>query len=639
MRAGQSPVLSLLVLGRFLFPLSSFTYVHGYGNTVAGVHKPRSSTTFCSTCNQGSPTIIVLNSPPGGAAASTSLQKVLESLSFHSSSVSVVQNRAPSNRRQAAVMRRTTSIITSRPRVTRKITTPTPLDEEEEEEEEEEEDEDEDEDEEDEEDVGVEEVLNWSQPPSGLRFKPLSEEPDYQEKYYKQVLDHFSFLEHGSKTFFQRYLITDEYWDKFQGPIFFYTGNEVDIWECAKRSGFIAELAATRYYGKSLPNGKFSTTIENIGLLSVEQALADFVMLIKEIKADSQAEKCPVIVFGSSYGGLLSTYMRIKYPDIVDGALASSAPLYSASGSGDRNQFFADVTAMYQLSSPDCVDAIRESFREIKDLYIVQDYSAISYKMCTCERLESRENIHRLYEFLRYALTMIAVMNYPYSTDFMGHFPANPVKVACDAVQHNSDPILGLHDLVGIFYNSTGQVSCYSIYQQFSKCSDPTGCGTGINAEAWDYQSCTEMTLTFGSNNVTDMFPEIRFSETVREQYCFSKWHVRPRREWLQIEFWGSDLKAASNIIFSNGDLDPWANGGVRSNLSASLIAINIQNSAHQMDLRGSNDADPDSVKEARQLEAVIIQQWVKAAKLESAWEKLSGMFAGNPHNKNLEKP
>ena len=49
--------------------------------------------------------------------------------------------------------------------------------------------------------------------------------------------------------------------------------------------------------------------------------------------------------FFASYGGILSAYMRFKYPNVIDVALAASAPIYMATFTGtERNFFFNAVT-------------------------------------------------------------------------------------------------------------------------------------------------------------------------------------------------------------------------------------------------------------------------------------------------------
>lgn len=89
------------------------------------------------------------------------------------------------------------------------------------------------------------------------------------------------------------------------------------MWDWAKEFKALLIFAEHRFYGKTLPFGEKSFhSAKQFGYLTVEQALADFAELIQHVKATWPVKK--VVAFGGSYGGMLSAWMRIKYPWLID---------------------------------------------------------------------------------------------------------------------------------------------------------------------------------------------------------------------------------------------------------------------------------------------------------------------------------
>lgn len=57
------------------------------------------------------------------------------------------------------------------------------------------------------------------------------------------------------------------------------------------------------------------------------------------------------------------------------------------------------------------------------------DYGRIQEEFSLCKPPSSPQDIYQLNGLLRNAFTLMAMLDYPYSTHFMSSLPANPVKV------------------------------------------------------------------------------------------------------------------------------------------------------------------------------------------------------------------
>jgi lysosomal Pro-X carboxypeptidase len=64
---------------------------------------------------------------------------------------------------------------------------------------------------------------------------------------------------------------------------------------------------------------------------------------------------------------MLSAWFRIKYPHVVDGAIASSAPILLASGVEPNSSYYETVTKDAS-KTPNCTKNVRKGFNDILNL-------------------------------------------------------------------------------------------------------------------------------------------------------------------------------------------------------------------------------------------------------------------------------
>ena len=456
---------------------------------------------------------------------------------------------------------------------------------------------------------------------NGFQFHGL-EEPDtshiidaqtVDEAWIEQPLDHFN--PRDNRTWSMRYYENDGLFEE-GGPIVIMLGGEWEIGTGYLKTGLMYDIALNhnammyytehRYYGKSKPTG--NTASANLQYLSVDQALADIAYFIETKKKEERFEKSTVIVFGGSYSGNMAAWARLKYPHLIQGALASSAPVFAKA---DFHEYYEVVTESLRGHSQQCVDDIKAAFDEVEELLAAEQGPQKLknyFNLCDVPDVDSPNDLgyfmNTLAEYFAGTVQTDNVVN-----------GQRKIDACCGnmTAPYLGSPLQRLARLV------SQKGSCLqNNYNKFIKHYTDEAWKSDITRQ-WFYQTCTEYGYYQTTNSTKSIFGTL-FPLSFFTNLCvdlYGKYYdsdflnTRVRRTNIMYGGLRPDLR---KVIFTNGDVDPWHALSVLEDLNENSPAILIKGSSHCRDLNADKPTDVQDLVEAREKVRKIIGSWINSS-------------------------
>lgn len=466
-------------------------------------------------------------------------------------------------------------------------------------------------------------------------------------RWRTQRVDQFS--RQTSETYEQRWYFCGQHHVE-GGPVLALLGSEDNIesfmqttalvWEMAPLLGAATVWLEHRYYGLSQPYG--ADYLNHLAYLSQAQALADFATILFDVRQELGDRKTPIIGFGSSYGGELVVKMRMKYPHLLTGGIASAAPIgayYAMDPAYDGGSFAAKVTQCatpYGLADSGCVPSVRAGFIEVDRLGASakgQRQLNSALYLCPWATIKSTEDADVVNSYIANAWMSWGT----------GSGPANgyPIAQACylqggayvtsvdEALQNTTELLYGVASAVaGLMqsercidvagYTTSDQMTIYGpasiteLYGYDNETSLYSG-STRTNL-VYNYQTCTEMFAPFWTDGVHDMFPAEPWVFDEQVGYCRDAYGIEPRITSQAVQYGGRNIDSLTNVLFVNGLLDAWLGGEITE--SSTHTVINIPLAGHGDDLFPASQLDPPALTRARQHEYETVQGWIDEVRM-----------------------
>ncbi len=410
--------------------------------------------------------------------------------------------------------------------------------------------------------------------------------------YFDQKLDHTDLK---SPTFKQRYFIDSSHATDENSPVFYIICGE---WNCAGTGsyGYAENLAKKlhahivalehRFYGESMPTS--TLTPENLKNLNIESAIEDLAT-VQRYLVETNNLKGKWITFGGSYAGTLSAFYRLRHPELVTGALASSGPVFM------KKDFFEyDAHIAKVIGKSDCGDKVREAVKLIEEKMQTEDgVNEVKVMFQSSEIRDSRDFLYVVADALAAAVQ--------YGRD----------QLFCSKLRSNSDPISGYADGALTVLASMGQTPLEGSMQIAEKIEN----GPNDNMRQWMWQSCREFGWfqVANTNGVSSRSSQIDLA--YHEEVC-QRLYQQPMSEIGSLNTDGFLLlmnPQTSGIIFSNGGNDPWQTLSITGSTlpgNPALPLFMMDGASHTSDLKGSPILP--SVIAAQASMSSIISDWIK---------------------------
>lgn len=421
-------------------------------------------------------------------------------------------------------------------------------------------------------------------------------------RWIEQELDHFSSKEH--RKWKMRYFQRLDLW-RPGGPIYLFVGGESSVsprwasagitYELAKETNGAIYISEHRYYGKSKPFN--NTNVENFKFLTARQALADLEHLLKRVKQKPQFRYSKIVVIGGSYAGNLAVWMRLLYPDLVNAALSSSAPVLAKK---NFYEYLEKVNTVYELfGTQDCLDTIRQIFRKYDTL--LQSAEGIKHlkreeNICEHCDLTIPENQHLFFSN--------KVMEYMINAQYGA---PDKIKNHCKRLNNSSRIRSDDDDEIKECYNYDFQDTIND--EELRKEENDW-------IITWMYQICTEFgyfqTTNSNKQPFTSNIPLSYYVKICTALFGaeFDEKRIDDGIETVN-QLYGGLKPNVTKVVFTNGDMDPWSTLSILEDLSDKAPAVIIPSASHCKDLIPNRTNDTEELREARKYIKHLIKDWI----------------------------